>query len=40
MKDHKYAFRFFVILTDIILVDLCLKLAYILKFGQETHVED
>ncbi|MEL6192462.1 MAG: hypothetical protein AAFR66_10445, partial [Bacteroidota bacterium] len=40
MKEHKYAFRFFVILTDIILADLCLKLAYILKFGQETPVED
>ena len=40
MKEHKYAFRFFVILTDIILTDLCLKLAYILKYGQDAVIED
>ncbi|MEM6763901.1 MAG: undecaprenyl-phosphate glucose phosphotransferase [Bacteroidota bacterium] len=40
MKEHKHAFRLFVILTDVILTDLCLKAAHMLKFGSDTVVED
>lgn len=40
MKDNRNYSKIFVVITDFILIDFCLRLAYVLRFGEGTGWED